>query len=198
MNLVERMFARGLHPKRGLVDTFQAQSRKTRSVSAFISKARKIGSYIRERRLTPAECGYVYFQEYVPDNDLDTRVTIIGDRAFSFNRLNRKGDFRASGSGKLIYPEPTEVDLEVVKIAFGISYQLGFQSMAYDFVTDKATGRRLLTEISYIFEAQAVRNCQGYFDGNFRWNAGSTWPQDAILDDVLTGLASGQGGRSGC
>ena len=32
---------------------------------------------------------YIYFQEFIPGNEFDTRVTVIGDRAFAFRRMNR-------------------------------------------------------------------------------------------------------------
>ena len=38
--------------------------------------------------------GYVYFQDFIPDNQFDTRVTVIGNRAFAFIRKVRPGDFR--------------------------------------------------------------------------------------------------------
>jgi hypothetical protein len=42
---------------------------------------------------------YALFQEFMPGNEHDTRVTVIGDRAFAYRRFNRPNDFRASGSG---------------------------------------------------------------------------------------------------
>ena len=47
---------------------------------------------------------YILWQEFIPDNQRDFRVTIIGRRyAFVFWRNNRPGDFRASGSGLIDY-----------------------------------------------------------------------------------------------
>jgi glutathione synthase/RimK-type ligase-like ATP-grasp enzyme len=189
--LVERMFSRGFHPRPGLAGVIQAQGHRTRSVSALFGKMKKIGSYVRERRSTPTERGYAYFQEFVPDNDLDTRVTIIGNRAFYFDRLNRRGDFRASGSGRIVYMKPQQMDMRAIEVAFGVSRRLGFQSMAYDFLTDRTSGRKLLTEISYIFDAGAVHDCEGHFDSAFTWHEGHFWPQDAILEDVLASVEGG-------
>lgn len=55
------------------------------------------------RRMMGLTKKYVYFQDFIPGNDFDTRVTIIGDRAFGFTRNVRPGDFRASGSGNVGY-----------------------------------------------------------------------------------------------
>lgn len=43
--------------------------------------------------------GYIYFQDFIPNNNYDTRVKVIGNRCAALRRYNRKNDFRASGSG---------------------------------------------------------------------------------------------------
>ncbi|MEL7250865.1 MAG: hypothetical protein AAFO03_20720, partial [Bacteroidota bacterium] len=45
------------------------------------------------------EKGYVYFQEFIPENTFDIRVVVVDQKAFAIKRQVRKGDFRASGSG---------------------------------------------------------------------------------------------------
>jgi hypothetical protein len=99
---------------------------------------------------------YVLFQEFLPDNDYDTRVTTIGSRAFAFRRFNRKNDFRASGSGRISY-DLKEIDLEMIKIALYISKSFNFQSMAYDFLYDKSH-KPMTCEISYTYLDTAVYN----------------------------------------
>jgi hypothetical protein len=81
--------------------------------------------------------------------------------------------------------------MRAIEVAFGVSRRLGFQSMAYDFLTDRTSGRKLLTEISYIFDAGAVHDCEGHFDSAFTWHEGHFWPQDAILEDVLASVEGG-------
>ena len=44
---------------------------------------------------------YLLVQEFLPGNGFDTRITVIGNRAFGFRRFNRPDDFRASGSGRI-------------------------------------------------------------------------------------------------
>ncbi|MBW2391663.1 MAG: hypothetical protein JRG89_24995 [Deltaproteobacteria bacterium] len=75
--------------------------------------------------------GYVLFQEFLSGNEFDTRVTVIGTRAFGFRRLNREGDFRASGSGRLDYDQDG-VDLDAVHLAYATAAALGAQSVAID------------------------------------------------------------------
>jgi glutathione synthase/RimK-type ligase-like ATP-grasp enzyme len=128
------------------------------------------------------EKGYVYFQEFVPNNPSDTRITVIGNRAFGFIRLNRPDDFRASGSGRLEM-DPSQVDLRCVEVAFAISKKLDFQSMAYDFLM--RDGKPVITEISYAFADWAVHRCPGHWDDRLNWIEGHMWPEEAQVDDFV-------------
>jgi glutathione synthase/RimK-type ligase-like ATP-grasp enzyme len=126
---------------------------------------------------------YVLFQEFLPNNDYDTRVTVLGDRAFAFRRHVRPGDYRASGSGLIDY-DPAGVDLRCVRIGLEISQRLGFSSMAYDFLFDRA-GEPHCCEISYTFVDTAVHDCPGYWDESLRFHEGHFWPQYCHLVDAL-------------
>lgn len=129
------------------------------------------------------EKNYVLFQKFLPNNLFDTRVSIIGERAFAFRRFNRKNDYRASGSGKINY-DLDKIDLQAVEIGFSISNKLGFQSMAYDFLINESK-KLEICEISYTYVDTAVYNCPGYWDRNLNWHQGHFWPQYCQLLDVL-------------
>ena len=75
----------------------------------------------------------VYFQEFIPNNGFDIRVVVIGKRAFAVKRFNRRGDFRASGSGKKEYDHKL-FDVELISYSFDLAKKLSMQSMAYDFI----------------------------------------------------------------
>lgn len=142
------------------------------------------------------EKNYVYFQDFLPNNPGDTRITVIGERAFGFHRANRPDDFRASGS-KIIDFDPGRVDLECVRLAHHLSKSLDVQSMAYDFLVD-AGGRQVLTEISYIYDDRAIERCEGYWDRDLVWIPGHIWPQAAHVEDFIARIrnaASRHGGR---
>ncbi len=128
------------------------------------------------------EKNYVLFQKFLPMNDFDTRVTIIGKRGFAFRRYNRKNDFRSSGSGKINY-EMNKIDTNFLKLAFAISNKLKFQSMAYDFLWND--GQPAFCEISYTYQDQAIYNCPGYWDNELNWHEGHFWPQYFHLVDLL-------------
>src|SRR5690606_30193963 len=95
------------------------------------------------------EKGYIYFQDFIPGNNHDTRVVIVGNKAFSIIRYNRKDDFRASGSGHKSY-DPALIDPRCLQIAFEVSEKLGMQSCAFDFILD-TNNNPLIIEISYGF-----------------------------------------------
>lgn len=130
--------------------------------------------------------GYLLIQEFLPDNDFDTRVTVIGNRAFAFRRFNRENDFRASGSG-LIDFEPDKIDIRFVDLAFDVAKKLKMQSCAIDGLYSK--GEPVICEVSYTFANWAVHKCPGHWllspDGKLNWVEGHNWPEIFQLDDFL-------------
>ncbi|HQO10484.1 MAG TPA: glycosyltransferase [Clostridiales bacterium] len=126
---------------------------------------------------------YIMFQEFLDGNKFDTRITVIGNRAFGFRRMTRKNDFRASGSGKIDH-DHTKIDLECVKLAFKVSNKFNFQSMAYDFIYNTSGGTEIC-EISYTFQDRAVYECSGHWDIDLNWHEGHLWPQYCQLADLL-------------
>lgn len=125
----------------------------------------------------------VIFQKFLPGNTYDTRVTVIGKRAFAFRRSVRKNDFRASGSGIVDY-DPLKIDMRFVKIALEISQKLNFTTMAYDFIYDE-NRNPFINEISYCFVADNIERCSGYWDEHLLWHEGRQWPQYYQIEDFL-------------
>jgi hypothetical protein len=132
---------------------------------------------------------YVYLQEYLAGNDGDTRVTVIGNRAFAYSRFNRPDDFRASGSG-LRDLDPGLIDPDVVRLAFEVARKLEMQSCAVDVLWKD--GRPVIGEVSYYYESWIVAECPGHWalrgevdGGALEWVPGSVWPEDAITADFL-------------
>lgn len=133
-------------------------------------------------KMAGKECGYVYFQNYIPNNQFDNRVIVIGNHAFAIKRMVRKNDFRASGSGNILY-ERKHFDEETIRLAFDISDKLNSQCMAYDFVHDN--GKPLLVEISYGFVKKGYDPCTGYWDKEMVWHEGRFNPQAWMVEEVL-------------
>jgi glutathione synthase/RimK-type ligase-like ATP-grasp enzyme len=133
---------------------------------------------------------YALFQKYLPGNAFDTRVTVIGERAFAFRRMTRKGDFRASGSGMIDY-DLGAIDPRCVEIAHRVSATMGFQSMAYDFLLNE-NGEPEFCEISYDYLSSAIQRCSGFWDRELRWHDEHCWPEHLHLIYALDrpGLAA--------
>jgi glutathione synthase/RimK-type ligase-like ATP-grasp enzyme len=135
-------------------------------------------------KMHPKEKGYIYFQEFIPNNLFDIRVIVIGNKAFALKRLVRKNDFRASGSGNIKYNR-NEIDERCIKIAFEVNKNIQAQCIAYDFIFD-SIGNPLILEISYGFSVQAYDKCEGYWDSNLKWHDVSFNPQEWILENLIT------------
>ena len=144
----------------------------------------KLVSLVKNEILRSREKGYVYFQDFIPNNDHDVRVIVIGDKAFAIKRMCRDGDFRASGSGRIIY-EHTSIDERCVKLSFEVAECLDSQSTAFDFVFD-LQGNPLIVEISYCFTVDAYKSCQGYWAKNLNWIEEDVEPRKFMIEDVLT------------
>ncbi len=134
-------------------------------------------------RLGANEVGYVYFQEFIPDNDSDIRIIVIGNKAFGLKRFVRDGDFRASGSGSFAYNREL-FDINLVKTSIDINKRLKLQVGVFDFVFDDCNNP-LIVEISYGYAHEAYDNCPGYWDENLVWHEGKTIKEEWMVDLVL-------------
>lgn len=127
---------------------------------------------------------YAYFQKFYSGNEFDVRVTTVGKRAHAFRRFVRKNDFRASGSN-LWDIDPKKIDRRLLQIALGISTQLGFQAMAYDFIYDENKEPKIV-EMSYLYGGAGYPDfMNGYWDNELNWHSGRFWPQYFELQDLL-------------
>lgn len=105
--LAERAFSSGFAPLphygQDALKRYRAAKRRGDLLNVVRRIPQVLATIQRKRRMMGREKGYVYFQDFIPGNDFDTRVTVVGDRAFAFTRNVRPGDFRASGSGDIVY-----------------------------------------------------------------------------------------------
>lgn len=129
------------------------------------------------------EKGYVYFQDFIPKNDFDIRVIVIGHRAFGIKRMNRKGDFRASGSGHIIY-DRNQIDIKCIELAFEANKKLKMQCAALDFVYDEK-GKPLIVEVSFGYNPMGYRTCEGWWDEDLNWHNEVIQPEQWMLQDLL-------------
>lgn len=127
---------------------------------------------------------YVYFQEFLPDNNYDIRVFVIGDRAVAAKRINRKNDFRASGSHHATF-DKKQIDIDYIKVAFEISQKLKMQSVAFDFLKN-VDGEIMLSEISYCCGNKDYGQLGGFWTKDLIWHNCSEFNYcDWIIEDLI-------------
>lgn len=133
-------------------------------------------------RVRGHERGYIYFQDFISDNDSDIRVVVIGDKSFAIKRKVRPGDFRASGSGNISY-DRSLIDEKIIMLSFKISEGLKSQCVAFDYVLKN--NEALVIEISYGFSPRGYDLCPGYWDKDINWHEGKFDPYGWMVEDLL-------------
>lgn len=133
-------------------------------------------------RIRGREKGYVYFQEFIPGNSYDIRIVVIRDKAFAIKRMVRKNDFRASGSGLILY-EKDNFDNNTVRLAFELAEKLDGQSVALDFVYSE--NKIFVLEVSFGFIKEVYDPCSGYWDRNLSWHPGQFNPYGWMIDNLI-------------
>lgn len=126
--------------------------------------------------------GYVYLQDFIPNNDSDYRVIVIGNKAFAIKRYNRPGDFRASGSGYIEYSKGVFSN-ELIAHSFQLAKKFGSQVIAFDFVYQN--DNPLLIEISYGFRKEGYYACPGYWTDDLKFHEEEVQFWAWIIEDCL-------------
>ena len=162
--IVRKSFGKGIHPYwYALYGKFKAFNWDYQKIFKYFLRP-YYKQYFKDANAFPnysRHKNYVYFQKYMPNNDYDTRVAILGKRAWAFKRFNRKNDFRASGSN-MYDTRRDQINKQMIHIAFDVSEKLGFQSMAFDFVYNE-NKEPVILEISYTY-GDYPEFSTGYFD----------------------------------
>lgn len=184
--LVKKAFGKGFPAYDGW-ESFKERFRKWRLGKADFKEVIKgtvrLVKPPRYAQVMGSEINYLYFQEFIPNNDSDIRIIVIDGKAFGIKRMNRENDFRASGSGFILY-EKEHIDEVFVKAAFEINKKLKAQCIAYDFVYVE-NNKPLLIEISYGFANAGYNDCPGYWDENMNWYEGKFNPYGWMVDLML-------------
>lgn len=132
-------------------------------------------------KIVGPEKGYVYFQDFIPNNKYDIRLIVIGgEKAYGLKRIVRKNDFRASGSKKFVYDQ---INNETIIKAFDIANKLKLQSVAFDFIYSNK-GKPLIVEMSYGYGTEGSGKCKGYWDKDLNWHEGPFDPYGWMVELV--------------
>jgi len=190
--IVKRAFGKGFHSVNvysGLKQRFWVFKRD-KSINNIIHVIKGLIRILFPKSRTdllPKQKGYVYFQEFLTNNNFDIRLIIIGNRCFGLRRFNRKNDFKASGSGLIDYDQD-KISTEAIKIAFNTSKELKSKSLALDFIFDDKNEPKIV-EISYAFPTgEFTDECTGYWDEELNWHEGKQNLQYLIMEDFVKEL----------
>lgn len=126
--------------------------------------------------------GYIYFQDYIPDNTHDIRAIYVNHRCYAMRRRVRTGDFRASGSGLLDY-DISKIPKKALRITFDVALKLKLQTAAFDFVI--RDGEPLIVEVSYGFGYDEDQFNHGYWDENIHFHPGTFDPYGWMVENVI-------------
>lgn len=188
--LITKAFGKGF-AQYDKIGAFKERLRKVKGGEAgFIDLLKDLGRLFITTKFDKQqtrEKGYVYFQDFIPNNNCDTRVVVIGGKkAAAEKRFVRENDFRASGSGKFSYED---INVEMIKISFEVANKLNLQSVAFDFVLDE-NDKPLIIEMSYGFGTNGISGVLGYWDDQLNWHESEFASQDLIMENLITDLES--------
>jgi glutathione synthase/RimK-type ligase-like ATP-grasp enzyme len=137
---------------------------------------------VRRRMVGAERHGYVYLQEFVPGNDSDLRLNAIGRRVAGCRRLNRAGDFRASGSHLETYPD--DLPRDAVDLCMHVRERMGADCLAMDVLY--RDGQPLIVEMCYVealthYLVHLVKQA----DGSYTLVKGEAWERELWVKHML-------------
>lgn len=185
MKAVNKAFGKGFR-QYDAIGGVKESLRKARMGKAGVKDIAKAAAHIvyplHLEKSQGREKGYIYFQDFIPQNKFDIRVIIIGDRAFAIKRHVRENDFRASGSGFIEYDREL-FDESLIALSFSNADKIKAYCAAFDYVF--LDGKPLVVEVSYGFNKKGYYDCPGYWSRNLTWNEGKFDPYGWMIDDLI-------------
>lgn len=182
---INKAFGKGIRPHNAIRELKDSILQYKMSKIAFKKVVKSVIHIIYPFQLEKSkdrEMGYVYFQKFIPGCKSDIRIKVVGERIWALTRNVRKNDFRASGSGKLVFDQHL-IPEKALKLSLEIVRKLKCQSIAIDLLP--FNGDFLITEISYAFGLDPEELEAGYWDGNLVWHPGKINPFGWMVEDLI-------------
>ncbi|MCH5213856.1 MAG: hypothetical protein J1E97_01585 [Muribaculaceae bacterium] len=193
MGYASKMFGNGLNAAPSLMYKTSSNIRASKDWATFVAKAKRAPEFFRTLRGAkkfPKEKGYVYLQEFIPNDGFDLKIAVVGDKLSYFMRPIRSHDFRASGGGTFQY-DHSKITKQIIDSAFKTADDLKLQCNGFDYVVDNRTGLGKIVEMSYGFSHEAILGAGGYFDREGNWHdTPMNAPQEILKNILATGKQS--------
>ncbi len=139
---------------------------------------------------TELHYGYFYAQEFLPGNEYEVSIIVVGNRAFAVRRFIQPGDFRTRGSSGRMDWSPESIGEDAVRLAFRTARKLGAQSVAIDIL--RRANEPVVMELTFNYASWVVRACPGHWvldgapkSGRLKWVEGEVRAADATFNDFL-------------
>jgi glutathione synthase/RimK-type ligase-like ATP-grasp enzyme len=184
----KRMFGNGFSPHPSIFykakSNYDSSKGKKDLMMSRIKKIPEFYNTYKSAKKFPNEKGYVFLQEFIPNNGYDLKIVVIGEKLSFIVRRVRKNDFRASGGGDIYY-DKTLITKDIIDSAFAVNDKLKFLCMGYDYVINSKTNEGKIIEMSYCFSHVALLQAKGYFDRNGIWYDRPLNAPEEILKNIL-------------
>jgi glutathione synthase/RimK-type ligase-like ATP-grasp enzyme len=186
-SLLNKMFGKGIKPMRSVLYDFKTKMRSHRNKRDWAATFKRLPdiilSNLSANSILPRERGYYLVQDFMPGNSYDTRIVIVGDKAFAFRRFNRPNDFKASGS-KNVDLIKENVDKRAIALAFEAAHKIGSQSMAFDVIFN-LKNEPVFIEMSYVCPVETIYETGGYWDSSLEYHNAPIWMEEEIIKQVI-------------
>lgn len=172
LSYAKKMFTRGFSPAPSLIYKTSSNIRSSHDWKTFVSKYKRIPEFLRTlkgAKQFPNEKGYVFLQEFIPNDGYDMKIVVVGDKLSGLYRPIRSHDFRASGGGEVLY-DKNLITKDIVDTAFSTADKLGTKCIGFDYVLDNRTNKGIIVEMSYGFSHTAILGAGGYYDRDYKWH----------------------------
>jgi len=184
-SLVRKAFGRGFpqyNPLSNLIERWRKYISGKAKIKDLLKGIVRLGYPTRYSKVVGKERGYIYFQDFIPNNNYDIRLHVVSGKCFGCVRMVRPGDFRASGSGEVSY-DFNKIPLKAIESAFEIAQRLNLKSVAFDFVLHQDKPKIL--EMSYGFGVDPDDFKFGYWNSNLEFIEGEFNPYGWMVDSVV-------------
>ena len=182
-----KMLKDGFNPAPSLIYKASSNARSSHDWETFKKKLKRAPEFLRTlagARKFPHEKGYIYLQEFIPNDGYDMKVVVVGDKCSGLVRPIRSHDFRASGGGEVFFEKKYFTE-QIIKSAFAVADALGTQCIGFDYVVDNRTDNGLIVEMSDGFAHEAVMASGGWFDRDCQWHEEEFNAPKEILRNML-------------